>query len=737
MSRSSPSRVLLNLELSPSQLPRDVAYHAVRWSLLLAVALLTYVLYPVAAGFEFDIPEEGRAARDAVDAPFDFIVPKSAQEIEREAAMRAATVAPVLDYRPGVADSVIARSDTFFTALAAASDTATMIRAAGAYGVRLTPEEAAYLRAGNRLARFRTATRRHIATYLARGVTPPQALDAEVGNSIVVRRGQIERAVPRDSVLRFQSYLELRSRTHPDPNSALGDLLYSKLLATLFRPTLAPNMEETQRRRDALRATVDTVKDRVVEGERIIGVGDIATPERRDRLFALRQALVERGRGERQSVAATVGRLLENVLILSVFWLLLMLYRQQTYRSIRHLAVLAALFGLVVAGSAMNRSIIHAGPALIPIPFAAMMITVLFSGRAAMVAAMVLAVLLGTQAAFGGVTALFVALVGGVVAAVSVRGIRRRNQVLTSFAWITVGYLLAGLAVGLIQGLRLIEIGEIGLSGGVNAFISGALVLITLPVFESLARVTTDLTLLELSDPSRPLLRRLATEAPGTYAHSIAMANLCEPTCNAIGANGLLARVGCYYHDVGKLKKPQFFVENQVPGMNPHDKLKPDVSAGIIRNHVRDGLALAEEHALPDAVRAFIPEHHGTMEITYFLDRARQRNAEPEIDPHEFRYPGPRPRSVETAVTMVADGVEAALRVLEEPTEDKLAGAIDHIIRQRIEAGQLDEAPLTLAQLARVKQEFMRVLASVYHNRIDYPAATGGIGAAWEAKAGA
>jgi putative nucleotidyltransferase with HDIG domain len=212
------------------------------------------------------------------------------------------------------------------------------------------------------------------------------------------------------------------------------------------------------------------------------------------------------------------------------------------------------------------------------------------------------------------------------------------------------------------------------------------------------------------------------------------MANLCEAGCNAIGADGLLARVGCYYHDVGKLQKPQFFAENQTPGANPHDKLRPDVSAQIIRSHVKDGLALADEARLPEVVKAFIPEHHGTAEITYFLERARTQGSNGTTS-EMFRYPGPRPRSVETAVAMLADGVEAALRVLDEPSADKVRDAIDHLVQQRIEAGQLDDAPLTLAQLDRVKQEFVRVLTGVYHNRIDYPSSAGGINAEWTSPA--
>ena len=412
---------------------------------------------------------------------------------------------------------------------------------------------------------------------------------------------------------------------------------------------------------------------------------------------------------------------------------MLTLYRRETYRQLRQVLVLALLFGLVVVGAAVNYRFINAGPELIPIPFATMLITVLLSGRVSMVAAAVLAVLLGTQVAYGGPGGLYLPLLGGVGGALSVRAIRSRTQVLTSGAIVTGAFILASTTLALRLGWSFPELGSSIMRGAANAVVSAAFVTFALPIFESLAGVTTDMTLLELSDPSRPLLRKLATEAPGTYAHSIAMANLCEAACNAVGANGLLARVGCYYHDIGKLKKPQFFVENQAPGVNPHDKLKPDVSAGIIRNHIRDGLALAEEHRLPEVIKAFIPEHHGTAEITYFLERARSRGIETETSPEHYRYPGPRPQSVETAVALLADGVEAGLRVLDEPTPQKIAAAIDHIVRQRITAGQFEEAPLTLAQLNRVKAEFVRVLTGMHHNRIDYPKASGGITAGWQA----
>jgi putative nucleotidyltransferase with HDIG domain len=184
--------------------------------------------------------------------------------------------------------------------------------------------------------------------------------------------------------------------------------------------------------------------------------------------------------------------------------------------------------------------------------------------------------------------------------------------------------------------------------------------------------------------------------------------------------------VGAYYHDIGKIARPQYFVENQAKGRNPHDKLKPGTSAQIIRNHVREGLEMAEEHKLPRALRAFITEHHGTGSIAYFLEKAKARD-EMKPDPTDFSYPGPLPQTAETAVVMLADGVEAATRVLAEPTAVKIREVVDHIVRQRIDQGQLRDAPLTLKQLDIIKETFVRVLSGMYHNRIDYPASSGGV----------
>ena len=221
---------------------------------------------------------------------------------------------------------------------------------------------------------------------------------------------------------------------------------------------------------------------------------------------------------------------------------------------------------------------------------------------------------------------------------------------------------------------------------------------------------------------NRPLLRRLAREAPGTYAHSINVANLVEAACEAIKADALLGRVGVYYHDIGKLERPQYFIENQPKGLNPHDRLSPWQSAEILRDHVRVGLRMADEARLPEVVKDFIREHHGTQPIRYFLEKARAEDGGAGVDPNDFAYPGaPKPRSRETGVAMLADATEAASRVLSNPSPERIRALIDRLFGDRIDHGELDDCQLTYRDLRIVKREFARVLTGLYHHRIDYP----------------
>ncbi len=244
-----------------------------------------------------------------------------------------------------------------------------------------------------------------------------------------------------------------------------------------------------------------------------------------------------------------------------------------------------------------------------------------------------------------------------------------------------------------------------------------------LPAIERIFQVSTAMTLLEWCDASKPLLRMLAAEAPGTYNHSLNVGTLAEAAANAIGANGLLARAGAYYHDIGKINKPEYFVENQAGGDNPHAKLNPAMSLLIIVGHVKDGLELAREYGLPRPLRAFIAEHHGTTLVEFFYHAANQQRkpGEPEIPDSEFRYPGPKPQSRETAIVMIADAVEGAVRAMSDPTPNRIEQIVRDITYKRLVDGQFDDCDLTFRELAKIEKSLVRTLCGIYHARVAYP----------------
>ena len=703
-------------------------HHLARWIWVLGLAVLAVVAFPSGATDLAPLLEVGARADHQVVAPFDFVVGKSAEDLRRETDEIVASARPIYEFRTRTYDSVRVDVQRFFAGVAAVSPDSVSVVAQVAQdaGVPLDGAEAAYLaRPGKRRDLQRTLTDL-VQRTLGQGVVGTVPFEGEAAPQLIVRRGVSETPLPREQVLSFDDYLERAQAMHPDPGSSVGDVVYLKLVRHFFRPTLVRNEMETARRRSELAAGVAKSKYAVRQGDVIVDANQVVTEPAREKLAALEAELVHRGSAISETGAGSVGLVLRNLLILSVFWVLMLFYRRETYRELRQVGTVAVLLACaILAAAAVARSEPGHGE-LILLPFTAMMLTVLFNGRVSMIAAMILSVLFGVQPVFHDSPALFLCFTGGVTAALSVKTLRRRTHLYLAVLLVGIGYLAASLALGLAGDWSAREIGTRAVFGTANGLVSASLTILLLPVAERVAQITTDLTLLELSDPSRPLLRRLSLEASGTYAHSVSMANLVEAACDRIGANGLLGRVGCYYHDVGKLANPQYFVENQSLAGNPHDRLAPSRSAQIIKQHVAEGLRLAREEGLPKAVAAFIPEHHGTSEITYFYDRA-QKQGEAGVKREDFRYPGPRPRSVETAVAMLADSVEASLRVIEALTPAKLEAAIDQIVKNRLASGQLDEAPLTLRQVDQVRAEFVRVLTSMYHNRIDYPESSGGL----------
>ena len=358
---------------------------------------------------------------------------------------------------------------------------------------------------------------------------------------------------------------------------------------------------------------------------------------------------------------------------------------------------------------------------LVPVAAIPLMMTVMFDSRVALFGLWTLAFIGGHFLGFD-FEYTFATIFAGSLGIFSVRDIKNRGQIFLSAAIVALGYAIVLGASWLLYDVPI----DIWSDDFVRAMINAAQIIVVLPllwVFERAFDITTDLTLLELSDTNRPLLKELSLRAPGTFNHTLQVANLAEAAADAIGANALLARVGALYHDVGKMNKPEYFVENQRSGGNPHDHLKPRMSALIIASHVKEGLVVGENYNLPKRVLDFVPMHHGTSLIEYFFRKAQsnQGDEQPDVLESEFRYPGPRPNSREAGILMLADSVEAASRSISEPTHKRLESMVDGIFKSRVNDGQLDDTHLTFKDLYQIKETFLEILIGIHHGRVKYP----------------
>jgi len=375
---------------------------------------------------------------------------------------------------------------------------------------------------------------------------------------------------------------------------------------------------------------------------------------------------------------------------------------------------------LFLVSSASGYFLIKQNIPIFYIPFTVVpMVTTLLFGNLELSLLIILAASVSI-ASFSGypLELMLISLISAIASSILVLGARKRNTIIR-----------AGIFAALFQILTLILIEHlrINLPGRylalfINGIISSIIVLGVLPVFEYLFNTATNISLLELADFHHPLLQRMIQEAPGTYHHSLIVGNLSETACRAIGANALLARIGAYYHDIGKLQKPEYFSENQFREQNKHVNLSPSMSKLVIMNHVKEGVELAKKYGLNPSLIDFIQQHHGNSLVYYFYRRALE-NIEDDQDVKEegFRYPGPKPSTKEAAVVLLADSVEAAGRALKDPTPAKIEELVHKVINNKFIDGQLDECELTLKDLEIISAVFIRLLCSIYHNRASYP----------------
>jgi cyclic-di-AMP phosphodiesterase PgpH len=409
------------------------------------------------------------------------------------------------------------------------------------------------------------------------------------------------------------------------------------------------------------------------------------------------------------------------IITMLIQWIYLYKYHRQVILNTKTI-ILISLVNCIVLVLARTISIIT--PYLIPLACTPMLLSLLVDDDVSIVISIVNVILISAVVQFN-IPITILALVNAVIGVIMLKNMDQRSNILYSSLFIAIVNGVLALILSILQHSNnfVVIFTNAGLAF-LASILSGVLTIGFLPFFESIFDIVTTIKLLELSNPNQPLLKKLLIEAPGTYHHSVLVANLAELGAEAVGANSVLARVSAYYHDVGKLKRPYFFKENQ-RGDNPHDKITPNLSTLIIISHVKDGIELAKEYKIPKVIQDIIQQHHGTSLVKYFYITMKNNSEKPdEVKKEDFMYIGPTPMSKEAGIIMLADGVEAAVRSINEPTKGKIEEMVNNIIKSRLNEGQLDECDLTLKDLEKIRKAFLKGLSGIYHERIEYPKLT-------------
>jgi putative nucleotidyltransferase with HDIG domain len=577
-------------------------------------------------------------------------------------------------------------------------------------------------------------------------------LDNVMRDGIIIDRGEFLKdqrsgIVVRDGTMRVERPLADAWRV-PDISAAKESLRRSSLnlpelttreqttliqfLESQLAPTLVCNREETVERRREAAGKIRPVEVQIKQGQIIVRAEEQVTEKMRQQLDALR-TLHE----PRSILLQTIGYFIIVLILVYSLWRYFFYYQKRERRIRSRTVLIICVFvaellvlrvGSVLADILSERFqevqdpfVLYYG---IPFTFGALLVALLVDTNLGLLSSIMLATVTGLF--YGSADLSAYCMVGCIVGIYSIRQYKDRAAILKSGLTIGVANLLTLAAIGLLRQtpVGFSDVMTLFVLALINGVFGSALASMFLPAMETIFRATTDVRLLELSNLNADLLRRLAVDAPGTYHHSLMLATFAEAAAESIGANPLLVRVGAYYHDIGKLKRPDYYVENQNYGGNRHEELSPNMSCLIIASHVQDGLHLAKEAGLPPRITEMIPQHHGTRIMAFFYKKALDAAGgdKSKVVEADFRYPGPRPQSREAAILMMADSIEAASRTLgEAPVPAQIEGMINRVVDAIVADGQFDECDITMRDIASVKASFFKILAGSFHHRIEYP----------------
>jgi len=728
--------------------------------ILMGGILCISLLFPFTSNVQvFDVLKEGEVAKETIIAPFTFDILKSPEEIERERTAARENVLAVFKYDTTVLRKTVGKLRTLQKSFLQLVDDKTVDSVKTTIHNALSKEladntiqtlkERMYL-FDDALVQTEQALTQGVSSVCI--VSSQQQLielrsqfNTTFERYLIYRKGFV--TLQRDTVEQTVGVANLPVKevvleniTKQLKNNRNFDAQALNSIYELIFVTLEPNVhyleKETRERKERAANEVLKIKGKIIKDTEIVRKHQEVTPEVVEKLSSLRAAIQSlESTGEKQRLlVSNAARLLFALVPLLFLVFYLQVFHSGITVNVKHTLALMCIIvfqivivrvGLLIAPRLFEGTseLTQVMPAfLIPITIASMLVTILFNLELGFVVSLYIGIFFGITMGFS-LSHFIYALLGGLVAGFTTREIRYRwdffKGIPPVFSVLAVTILLWHMSSYKVDPMSIVQ--NVGLAM-INAILSIFLVMMVIPVFENLFDITTDMTLVELSDMNNPVLKRLSIEAAGTYNHCVLVANLAESAAEKIGANALMARVAAYYHDIGKLNKTDYFVENVANNdKNKHHKLAPSMSALIISSHVKDGVELARKYKLPRVIQDAILQHHGTSTVSFFYEKAKELDPHKQVQEKDFRYPGPRPQTRENAIIMLADSVEAASRSLATSSPKLLRELVKKIIRDKFLASQLDQCDLTLRDLDEIVEGFMPILQGIFHTRIEYP----------------
>ncbi len=663
------------------------------------LVLLNLIFLPEFGGRQFSL-REGEIANNDVIAPYDFSIPKTEQELTEERNEIAQRLPPIYDCDVDLIRSLennINNLEILIDTVRGRFNRDTLVYLIQKeYG--LPKEAVSYLLKNNYKYMLRRLYK-DLSFYFSKGIIIDKTLPYRI---LIVVRGNKETLISIDelySVAEVESLLSIKMGNE-----------YRQLVRFFVKPNVFFNEKQTERRIEEVFANVKKTKGEVLKGELIVEKHKKITSEAIEKIEALEKTYVSIGVWQILKIFFLRNLFYFSILLLLVSYSTLTDFSLVDHRNFIFTAVLFAVY--IVIGKITQ---ITNATYLLPISFFIFLFSLYFNANVGFFFAVVFSAIFGVL--YNSLPVFIYLLISGTVAGLSVHTIKSRFLLLKPLVYMIVANVIAIVFIESYVSRTTITV--INLSAGVlNGFISVVALAIFLPLLERLFDFTTDFTLLELGNLNLPIFKEMSMKAPGTYHHSVVVGNLAEAGATAIGADPILARVGAYYHDIGKLKKPEYFIENQIGQKNPHDNLKPQMSALVIISHVKEGYDTGKEMKLPKCLLSVISEHHGTSRIESFYRKALHSTE--KVSEEVFIYPGPKPKTREAALVMLADSVEATARAEKNITVSKLQKILKDNFDKKFNEGQLDECPISRVDLEQIKTAFLPILMGIFHPRIDY-----------------